>query len=123
MRASRIFTKTLAVLAQLFGVTVAAMAALSAWLVDRNQTEAFQRQGTAIATGLASSSVELLQYRDASTIQAAIDQYLDIPGVAYVFVVDSHKEIISHTFAPGIPEELRNLPGDSHGTASRWLHL
>ena len=35
-----------------------------------------------------------------------IDQFLEIIGVSYVFVVDAQGEIISHTFVPSVPEEI-----------------
>jgi PAS domain S-box-containing protein len=38
-----------------------------------------------------------------------IDQFLEIEGVSYVFVVDSTGEIISHTFIPAIPKEIKQI--------------
>ena len=55
-----------------------------------------------------------------------IDQYLDegeIQGVGYVFVVDSDDEVISHTFVPGIPSEVRALKGDKHGTTVQRVEI
>ena len=38
-----------------------------------------------------------------------IDQFLEIVGVSYVFVVDAQGEIISHTFVPSVPEAISQL--------------
>jgi hypothetical protein len=43
-------------------------------------------KGNAIARGPGGSGVELLLTCDASTVQAIIDQFAAIPGVAYVLV-------------------------------------
>lgn len=69
-------------------------------------TGEYRSKGIAITKGIATSSVELILTRDASTVQAIIDQYLDIRGVLYVFVVNDEQEVISHTFVPAVPAEL-----------------
>jgi methyl-accepting chemotaxis protein len=123
MRPSRLFTKVLVVLALLFGVVALVMAAFSAWILDRELTEEYQSKGTAIANSIAGSSIEILLFRDASTIQAIIDQSREIGGVNYVFVEDTQGEIISHTFVPSIPTEVRNLGGDRHATTVRRMQI
>jgi twitching motility protein PilJ len=78
-------------------------------------TDEFTSKGTAIANSLASSGVDLILNRDASTVQAAIDQFVSISGVAYVMVYDPQKTLIAHTFHPVVPPDLvdKNLvPGD-----------
>jgi two-component system sensor histidine kinase/response regulator len=112
MKSSRLFNKVLLMLLLVFAVTTVAIAVFSAKILDRNLTEQYESKGTAIANSIAESSVEVLLYRDAATIQAMIDQYLDegrIQGVSYVFVVNADGEIISHTFVPGIPDEVREV--------------
>jgi twitching motility protein PilJ len=76
-------------------------------------TEEFTSKGTAIANSLASSGVDLILTRDASTVQALIDQFAGIGGVAYVMVYDSNKNQIAHTFVPFVPPDLvdKNLVG------------
>jgi methyl-accepting chemotaxis protein len=69
-------------------------------------TEEFTSKGTAIANSLASSGVDLILNRDASTVQAAIDQFVSISGVAYVMVYDPQKTLIAHTFHPVVPPDL-----------------
>jgi signal transduction histidine kinase/DNA-binding response OmpR family regulator len=107
----------------LFGVTAVALSATLSWMVERNLTQQYQSKGTAIADSVASSSAEILLYRDAATIQAMLDQYLEIQGVSYVFVVDAKGEIISHTFAPAVPEEAWALKGQSQQTTARPIQI
>ncbi len=109
MKTTRLFTRALAVLVLLFGITTAVMGLFSAWMLDQRLTEQYEGKGRAIADSIADSSAETIQYKDASTIQATIDQFSEIQGVSYVFVVNEQGEIISHTFVPGIPEEILQL--------------
>jgi twitching motility protein PilJ len=71
-------------------------------LRDR-MTEEFSSKGSAIANSLASSGVDLVLTRDASTVQALVDQFASISGVAYVMVYDPQKTFIAHTFVPLVP--------------------
>ena len=82
----------------------------------KEMTDEFTSKGTAIANSLASSGVDLILNRDASTVQALIDQFVTITGVAYVMVYDSQKTLIAHTFYPVVPPDVidKNLvPGDT----------
>src|SRR5947207_1274966 len=83
-------------------------------------TEEFTSKGTAIANSLASSGVDLILNRDASTVQARVDEVIAgkdaISGVAYVMVYDPQKTLIAHTFHPIVPPDLidKNLvPGET----------
>jgi PAS domain S-box-containing protein len=122
MKFSRLFTKALLILVLIFGLATAATAVFSAWIVERNLAEQFESKGKAIANGIAGAAVESLLYRDAATIQAMVDQYLEegkVRGVSYIFVVDARGDIVSHTFAPGIPPEVIALEGERHETVMR----
>jgi PAS domain S-box-containing protein len=123
MKNVRLLTRALVILLALLGVTAASMACFSAWLLHVSLTKEYESKGTAIAESIASSSVEVLLYRDASTLQATIDQYLEIDGVSYVFVVDDHDQIISHTFAPSVPPEVRATKGNTQDTAIQEVHV
>jgi twitching motility protein PilJ len=82
----------------------------------KEMTEEFASKGTAIANSLASSGVDLILNRDASTVQALIDQFVTIGGVAYVMVYDPQRTLIAHTFHPIVPPDVidKNLvPGDT----------
>src|SRR5947199_2207768 len=79
-------------------------------------TEEFTSKGMAIAKSLASSSVDLLLTRDASTVQSAIDQFAAISGDQYVVVYDAGRHLVAHTFAPLVPAglvEKNVVPGDA----------
>jgi methyl-accepting chemotaxis protein len=84
--------------------------------LESNLTEEFTNKGTAIAKSLASSSVDLLVNRDASTVQNLFDQFGDITGVAYVMVYDPQQTLIAHNFVPVVPKGIieKNLvPGNA----------
>jgi twitching motility protein PilJ len=72
-------------------------------------TDEFTSKGTAIANSLASSGVDLILNRDASTVQSRVDEVIgdtSITGVAYVMVYDAQKTLIAHTFHPIVPPDL-----------------
>ena len=79
---------------------------VSVQTVRHRMTEEFTSKGTAIADSLASSAVELILTRDVSTVQALIDQFAGIGGVAYVMVYDPAGHQIAHTFVPFVPPDL-----------------
>src|ERR671912_1145836 len=105
----------------LFLVAVLIPLAAVTWYVSvrtlrERMTEEFTSKGTAIANSLASSGVDLILTRDASTVQALIDQFVSISGVHYVMVYDPQKQLIAHTFHPLVPADLidKNLvPGEA----------
>jgi len=79
-------------------------------------TEEFTSKGSAIARSLASSGVDLLLNRDASTVQAVVDQFAAIGGVKYVMVYDPQQILVAHSFSPLVPAGIveKNLvPGDT----------
>jgi twitching motility protein PilJ len=81
-----------------------------------NLTREFTDKGSAIANSLASSGADLIVNRDASTVQAQVDEFAKINGVAYVMVYDAQFALIAHTFAPVVPKGIveRNMvPGQS----------
>jgi methyl-accepting chemotaxis protein len=95
------------------------LAVLTWWIsvqsLRANLTDEFTSKGSAIARGLSNSGVDLILTRDASTVQAQVDQVAGISGVAYVMVYDSQKTLIAHTFAPFVPPgliEQNIVPGD-----------
>jgi twitching motility protein PilJ len=79
---------------------------LSVQAVRERMTEEFTSKGSAIANSLASSGVDLILTRDASTVQALVDQFAAISGVAYVMVYDTQKTLVAHTFVPLVPAGL-----------------
>jgi len=103
---AKLFQKTLLGEIFLFAVIAATTSVVSGWNLHKNLTKEFESKGEAIVNSIANSSVEILFNRDASTLQSIIDQFLDIQGVGYVYIIDEHGEIIAHTFAPAVPEEI-----------------
>ncbi len=106
MKMSKIFQKTLLLNFILFGVISTSMSLISALTLHDHMVNEYISKGKAIASSIASSSVEILLNRDASTIQSMIDQFRDSDGAAYVYVQDSNGDIVSHTFVPEVPEIL-----------------
>jgi twitching motility protein PilJ len=107
--------KIIVLLAALLVPLAAVTWAISVRAIRHSMGEEFTSKGTAIANGLASAAVEIVPTRDASTVQAMVDQYAAIAGVAYVLVYDAHKTLIAHTFAPYVPPgliEQNIVPGD-----------
>lgn len=88
---------------------------VSARSIRTSMTEEFTSKGEAIASSLASSGVDLISTRDASSVQSLVDEFARIRGVAYVMVYDPQKRFIAHTFSPSVPPEIvdKNIvPGD-----------
>jgi methyl-accepting chemotaxis protein len=106
---SSLLRKAIVMVVLVFGLTLVAVTASSAWRIDGNMTRQSESRGAAIANGLASSGVEVLLFRDVATIQSMIDQHLEIEGVGYVVVVTPKGDVLAHTFAPHIPPEVRDL--------------
>ncbi len=76
---------------------------VSVWAIRESMTDEFTSKGTAIATSLANSGVDLILNRDASTVQDLVDKFAAISGVAYVMVYDADRTLIAHTFHPLVP--------------------
>ncbi|NLI31002.1 MAG: PAS domain S-box protein [Nitrospiraceae bacterium] len=119
---SKLFKKTLLIIIVLFAVIALTTLISSGWNLYHDLTEEYKSKGTAIASSIAGSSVETLLNRDASTVQAMIDQFTEIIGVSYVFVVDAQGEIISHTFIPNVPDEILKIQ-TSKNVAPTDLHI
>lgn len=109
VRSLSIFKKTGLLAVVLFGVIALLTSVLAAYMLYDRMVEEYVSKGTAIAQSIAGASQEILLNRDAATVQAMIDQYLEIDGVAYVFVMDSDRIVVSHTFVPEMPPRLTTL--------------
>lgn len=109
---SKLFKKTLIMIIILFMIIAFTIAISTGWNLYNDLLQEYKSKGTAIAKSIASSSIETLLNRDASTIQAMIDRFLEISGVSYIFVVDANGEIISHTFIPTIPDEILKIKNE-----------
>jgi hypothetical protein len=105
----------------IFLVLVLVPVAIVSWVIaygslQENLTREFTDKGSAIANSLASSGADLVVNRDASTVQAQVDEFAKISGVAYVMVYDPQRVLIAHTFAPVVPKgiiEKNVVPGQA----------
>ena len=109
MKMSKLFKKMLLIIIALFALIAVTTSSLSVWELHTHLTREYKSKGKAISESIARSSVEMILYRDASTVQAIVDQFIEISGVSYVFVVDAEGEFISHTFVPQIPEDVLKI--------------
>jgi methyl-accepting chemotaxis protein len=104
-----------------FLVLVLLPVAIVSWIIayrslQENLTREFTDKGSAIANSLSSSAADLVVNRDASTVQAQVDEFAKISGVAYVMVYDPQRALIAHTFAPVVPKgiiEKNVVPGQA----------
>ena len=76
-----------------------------------------QSKGLALSHALASSAQQSLQSQDVATIQSHIDEYRQVDGVAYVYVVDPQNKVLVHTFSPSFPEGFQTVNQPAPGTA------
>ncbi|MCX8069173.1 MAG: cell wall metabolism sensor histidine kinase WalK [Thermodesulfovibrionales bacterium] len=106
---SKLFNKVLSVVIILFLIIFLTVSIFFGWYIYNSLLNEYKSKGSAIASSIASASAETILNLDSASLQAMIDQFLDIEGVSYVFVVDSTGEIISHTFVPTIPKEVNDL--------------
>lgn len=109
MKMSILFKKILLGQVFLFGVVAIATSTFSGWNLHKNLKEEYRSKGIAIASSVANSSENSLGNYPPEIIQAIIDQFLEIRGVGYVFVIDTQGEVISHTFVPTIPNQIFSL--------------
>ncbi|MFW5733948.1 MAG: hypothetical protein ACOCWR_02705, partial [Oceanidesulfovibrio sp.] len=106
---SRLFHKILIFMIIVFGLMATVSSVLTAVILDSRLTEEYESKALALAGSLAESDLDNILARDASLIQARIDQYLEIEGVSYVLVTDDKGDILAHTFAPRIPNGIVRL--------------
>lgn len=106
MKIARFYQKTLFGMFALMGLIVASTSALYVYTVDRQLTDDFLKNSRAIARSIADSNIDLIVNRNYSALQSIIDQFVEISGISYVFVVDEHGVIIAHTFVPGVPDQI-----------------
>jgi len=106
MRIARFYQKTLFGMFALMGLIVASTSALYVHTVDRQLTDDFLKNSRTIARSIADSNIDVIVQRNYSALQSIIDQFVEISGISYVFVVDEKGVIVAHTFVPGVPDEI-----------------
>src|SRR5213078_2876819 len=121
MRIARFYQKTLFGMFALMGLIVASTSALYVYTVDRQLTDDFLKNSRTIARSIANSNIDLIVHQNYSALQSIIDQFVDISGISYVFVVDNKGTIIAHTFVPGVPDEIAADYKDAKNVYERAL--
>src|SRR5919199_273815 len=116
MKKLTLFQKTLLGQILLFGTVAVTTCVFSGWTLYQELVREYRSKGSAIATTLANSSETSVESESLETLQALIDQFRQIQGVGYVFVVDGNKEIIAHTFVPRLPIRVQNLTNERNNT-------
>lgn len=106
MRVAKLFQKTMFGIFVLFGVIAVSTSALLVHTVDEQLSTEYEANSRAIAQTIANSSLDIILNRDPSTLQSLIDQFLEIQGIRYIYIVDEHGDMLAHTFVPGIPKEI-----------------
>ena len=106
MRIARFYQKTLFGMFALIGLIVTSTSALYVYTVDRQLTDDFLKNSRTIARSISDSNIDLIVQRNYSALQSVIDQFVEISGISYVFVVDEKGVIIAHTFVPGVLDEI-----------------
>lgn len=104
MKIARFYRKTLFGMFAIMGLIVASTSALYVYTIGRQLNGDLQKNSRAIARSIADSNIDLIVNRNYSGLQSVIDQYVEIPGISYVFVVDAQGDIIAHTFVPAVPD-------------------
>jgi sensor histidine kinase regulating citrate/malate metabolism len=121
MRIARFYQKTLFGIFALMGLIVALTSALYVHTVDRQLTDDFLKNSRTIARSIANSNIDLIVHQNYSALQSIIDQFVQISGISYVFVVDEKGVIIAHTFVPGVPDEIAADYKDAKDVYDRTL--
>jgi len=106
MRIARFYQKALFGMFALMGLIVASTSALFVYTVDRQLTDDFLKNSRTIARSIADSNIDVIVNHNYSALESIIDQFVEISGISYVFVVDEKGGIVAHTFVPGVPAEI-----------------
>ncbi|MDP3426386.1 MAG: EAL domain-containing protein [Humidesulfovibrio sp.] len=130
MKLQGLFVRLLVFMIAAFGVMAVATSLLSGRELNRFMVHEFEGRAVALARSIADGNTEILLSQNAGAIQAAIDLHQEMGGLSYILVVDSRGEVVAHTFAPVVPEEVmtiaREAPGKAHfgaGHETRTLAL
>ena len=106
MKIARFYQKTLFGMFALMGLIVMSTSALYVYTVDRQLTDDLLKNSRAIARSIADSNIDVIVHQNYSALQSIIDQFVEISGISYVFVVNEKGVIVAHTFVPGVPNEI-----------------
>jgi signal transduction histidine kinase len=100
---SKIIVPVIILLMTLFATTFL----LTKNVLEETLIKEFTSKGLALTKILASTAQDTILNRDASTIQGFIDEYREIKGVGYIYIVDENSVVIAHTFTPYVPKYIK----------------
>ena len=116
MKITRLFQRTMFGIFFLFLFIGVSTSVVSIYSVDAHLTSEYEENSKDIAKTIANASVDIILNRDLSSLQSLIDQFVEIQGISYIYIVNEEGEFLAHTFVPGIPEEI--LTSDHTGSDS-----
>jgi sensor histidine kinase regulating citrate/malate metabolism len=121
MKVAKLFQKTMFGIFLLFGLIALSTSALCVYTVDKQLSTEYEANSRTIAQTIANSSLDIILNRDLSTLQSLIDQFKELQGIKYIYIVDEHGDWLAHTFVPGIPKEIQAAPRVPGATVERRL--
>jgi sensor histidine kinase regulating citrate/malate metabolism len=121
MRVAKLFQKTMFGIFLLFGLIAVSTSALCVYTVDRQLSVEYEANSRAIAQTIANSSMDIILNRDLSTLQSLIDQFKEIQGIKYIYIVNEEGDMLAHTFVPGVPKEIVTSDRANVATVHRQL--
>ena len=116
MNVQKLFRRPLFGIFLLFGIIAVSTSWVCIATVDSQLSEEYESNSRGIAQTIADASVDIILNRDLSALQSLIDQFLEIQGISYIYIVNEDGEFLAHTFVPGIPAEI--LASDPANTDS-----
>ena len=106
MKITRLFQRTLFGIFFLFLFIGVSTSVVSIYSVDTHLMSEYEENSRDIAKTIADASVDIILNRDLSSLQSLIDQFVEIQGISYIYIVNDTEEFLAHTFVPGIPQEI-----------------
>lgn len=106
---SRLFLKVFVGFFIAFLITITVISLFTQRSLEEHLLNEYRSKGKSVAESISDSSVNLILNSDPATIQSILNQYLEITGVVYILVRDTHLNILAHTFVPGVPKELDQI--------------
>lgn len=106
MKITRLFQRTMFGIFFLFLLIGVSTSVVSIYSVDLHLTSEYEENSRDIAKTIADASVDIILNRDLSSLQSLIDQFVEIQGISYIYIVNDSDEYLAHTFVPGIPDEI-----------------
>ena len=121
MSIQKLFRKPLFGIFLLFGFIAVSTSWVCIATVDSQLSEEYVSNSRGIAQTIADASVDIILNRDLSALQSLIDQFVEIQGISYIYIVNEADEFLAHTFVPGIPEEILASDPSNTETVDRQL--